>query len=650
MIKRRTIIQILLCAGFFAAADAVCGAELSLDLTKPDSVIAAGGIIAPETQFSADGMSCVRQDGKYIDYCSFPSAASFINGNEGSVELMIKPLWSGKSAERINCVFNAGSGVMWGEKNTFHLQRENNDLRFIIIDGKGEIRAVNAPNFVSRFSGGNFHHIAAAWNSEKGLDIYVDGVKEGSSACKFEIGKTSGKISVGCNNIHKGGEKYYYPADAVIKSLKISDKAAVELKTAGSEPIRTVLYPADHGRGGRTVLAHKLPTHLLFFYYGSQQNISKAELQLDLPEKIKIASVCQVHINNIFPKRPAVSSEKISRGGIPYIRYHIEIDRLDKLSDSLASAYNHAVYLEPDADAPCGSREIFWQVSCDGKNGKENRLIADTLPPIAFSKAPEDFQVSLFFSGSLTNPAGGGHLMYYPGDDSSAGEKIRGDLRQMGVNFGRRPEKGSGAFTPAHADWLCYGKWGYSSVVGHPRKGADGKDLDGYACPSYIGKEGFNFSKPLIEKLKAEYGSQNIKFVMPDYELERPKIQCFCNDCVKAFAKFASLDPAGLTPEKILKDYNEKWGEFVCAQNAAILGRVAEIIRAASEDVKIYLCANYVFDRKYMLSAGHDVRLFDDKVDAHIAHDILQRPGFLSKNRGHLLRLEKTGDPASLRE
>lgn len=608
---------ILFAVVVISTVNATGGENFSLEFTSADMIKQKGGVLAPETQFSEAGMTCLAQEGKIINYCSFP-AAGIINSPQGTIELVFKPLWKGVSGKR-NCLFNTGFGVMWGERNTFHILREGSDLKFLIIDNKGQILQVKSPDFLNKFDDGKFHHVAATWNSDAGLNIYVDGIKEGSNASKFEAGKVRDKMFIGNNNIHPGGQQYYYPANAVIKSIRISDVACHEFKDIAVEPIRTVLYPADHGREGRTVLMHNLPVHLLFFYYGQNNNLTRAELQLELPEKIKPVSTSLTRINGVFPDKPVMSSERILRNGKPYIRYHIEIAHLKELSKKLSSAYSHAVYLEPEADMMPGQYDCFWQVNYNDKPGTEKRLVADVIAPLKYSALPDDFQISLFFAGSLIKPHGGGFLTYHPDDDSIVGEKLREIFRNLGISVGRKPGTDTvGKFIASHANWLVYGKWAFSSEVGHPRKGIDGKALDGYACPTYIGAEGYNFSQSFIEKLKNQYAYQNSKFVIPDYELERMRFQCFCDECIKAFGKFANLDTTGLTPEKILQKYKDKWGEFLCRQNAAILAQVVKIIRSYSGDAKIYVCANYVFDRDYMLNVGHDVRLFDDLVDAHM--------------------------------
>ena len=610
--------QTILIAAIVTCTVNVTGGEIfSLELTSADMVKQKGGVLAPETQFSADGMTCLAQAGKIINYCSFP-ADGIINPRRGTIELVFKPSWKG-SSDNTNCLFNTGVGVMWGERNTFHIQREGNNLKFVIIDNKSKILVVEAPDFLNKFNDGKFHHVAATWDADAGLNIYVDGVREGNNASKFESGKISDKMYVGNNNIYPGGQKYYSSSNTVIKSIRISDTACQEFKNIAVEPIRTVLYPADHGRESRTVLMHNLPVHLLFFYYGQNNNLTKAELQLEMPEKIKPVSTSLIRINSVFPDKPVMSSDRILRNGKPYIRYHIEIAHLNELCKELFLAYNHAVYLEPEADMASGQYEIFWQVNYNGKPGTEKRLTAEVIAPLKYSALPENFQISLFFAGSLINPHGGGFLMYHADDNDIVGGKLRDVFRNLGISFGRKPGKDTvGKFVAAHADWLVYGEWAYSSKVGHPRKGADGKDLGLYACPTYIAAEGFNFSQPLVAELKKEYASQNIKFVMPDFELERVSFQCFCGNCIKSFGLFANINPNGLTPDEILHKHNDKWSEFLCRQNAAILAQVVKIIRAASSEVKIYLCAGYVFDHNYTLQVGHDVTLFDDLVDAHM--------------------------------
>lgn len=592
----------------------VSAETLHLNLTSPAPAIQAGCQIAQDTRFSGNGMDCTGIPGKTIRFLSIPGKG-LLNPEEGSIELVFSHEWS-KTPSNINCIFNSGVGVMWGQKNTLHIQREGNNLRFIMIDDTGKILAAEARGFVHRFADGKPHHVAAMWKKEEGLLIHVDGLLEGVCRNRFEFKPQNSSLFIGTNNIYPGGEKYYYPGNAIIHSVVISDKVWDKFALPVAEQVRTHVYPAEHGRKGVAALMKGIPVHLLVYYYGNKTGLTQARLIIDVPEKILIVGMGQTLINKVFPSKPNVTSEPVMRNGRKYFRYFIPIEGIESLSGTIDRAFNHMIYLEPEMDMLPGDYPLFYHVEVNGQNGREKQLSATVLPRFQPITLPKDFQVSLFFAGSLTKPHGGGHLMYHPEDEGSVGKKLRTLFRNLGISEGRIPGNGSmGNFIAEHADWLVYSNWGN---FGQPRIGADGKPIPGRSCPTLIGREGFELSKALIASLKKEYAQHQTRFVMPDYEWERPAFQCFCDTCKKEFSQFAGVDATHLSGNQILERYNEKWGEFLCLQNGKIVEQVTKIIRAAAPDAKIYFCANYVFDRSYMLKVGHDVRRFDPFVDAHM--------------------------------
>lgn len=609
MLKKILFVLIGICALVKCEAQAI----FDVDFSSAINVKNAKGILAEEVKFE-QGLVC-KTAKKGINFCRFPRFDS-LNPQQGTIELEFKQSWN-QSVSHTNCLFNTGLGIWWCSPNSFHIQREGKRLKFMIVDSKKKIHIVTVHNFPSKYNDNEYHKISATWNSELGLVIYVDGIKEGFTRCKFKLNNMKQTLYVGNDGIAKGGQKFYYPAEATIKSLKIYDKAKTEFIPL--EPIKAVLYPAVNNNWETTFLPG-VPVHLLFFYYGKRQGINKAELQIELPEKLRLIGLCQTKINNIYPEKPVFTCKKVVRNGIKYHKYDIEIMDIKRLSSSLTGAYNHAIYVEPEKDIKPGDYEIFWKINVNGKQGKECLLKTTVLPRLQYKKMPEDFMVSLFFGGSLTSPAMGGHLMIHPDDQKTVGEKIRAYCRDYKVNYGYRPEPSNkSSFIAMHAGWLNYGGWGESKKLGHHRIDRNGKKLGSFACPSYIARDAINFSKDLIEKLRQTYSSYQTQFVMPDYELQRAQIECFCPECVTAFKKYADIKKGiELSPEIILTKYGEKWSNFLCQQNAMVLKQVTNVIREARPQAKIYLCANHVFDKDYKDKVTHDVKLFEPYVDAHM--------------------------------
>ena len=219
-IKKMKFSRIKLLSVIFACGLTVLSAQaFEVAFNSAETIGARGGILSDNPKFIEGGLEC-RDSGTIVNFCKFPSDG-IINPAHGTIEITFKPFWKNTASK--NCLFNTGVGVMWGEANTMHLQREGDALNFIIIDEKQAINVVSAQNFVSKFDDGKFHQVTASWDTEKGLALYVDGVKEGFTDCRFTMSKISPWIYIGNNNIYSGGQIYYYPSNAVIKSMRITD-------------------------------------------------------------------------------------------------------------------------------------------------------------------------------------------------------------------------------------------------------------------------------------------------------------------------------------------------------------------------------------------------------------------------------------------
>lgn len=580
----------------------------AIDFTSAHAVEGQGGILGPDIEFD-EGIKCYKRS-YIVDFCKLPASYD-LSSPEGAIEIEFKQDWINAS-DYTNCLLNSGWGIWWCQKNSFHIQREGNHLKFMVVDNSNNIHIAQAYNFVTRFNDGQFHRIFATWNVNSGISLYVDGTQESFTNTPFCMDFQPQDIYIGNDGIAAGGEAYYFAGNAEIKSFKIYEKADLS-------KIKTIVYPALN-RNNSTAFMKGIPNHLLFYYYGQNDGISQAELQLDLPAELTLTGLCQVRINNIYSGKPTVTTENITRNNQNYIRYHIELKDLENLSPKLSTAYNHIVYIEADQQMQTGEVDIYWKLNIDGANGIERILKAKVLPLISPATNVKDFQVSLFFGGSITNPDMGGHLMYHPDDDTVVGSKIRDFCHLFGINYGWKPEPANlSDFIAVHAGWLNYGGWGMSENVGHPRIDKDGNTLGGYACPTYIGQEGVNFSTDIIQQLQAEYLSINAQYIMPDYELQKDQFECFCPNCIQAFKTFANLSSSlTLTPEIIEQQYSNDWSEFLCKQNADILSQVVSICRLSAPLAQIYVCANYVFDDAYTKKVCHDVSLFDPYVDAHM--------------------------------
>jgi len=114
-----------------------------------------------------------------------------------------------------------------------------------------------------------------------------------------------------------------------------------------------------------------------------------------------------------------------------------------------------------------------------------------------------------------------------------------------------------------------------------------------------------------------------VKGLINDLELQGTTTLCsHCPRCLKAFAKYASLDPEKLTPELIREKHNELFKKWHLEQNGEIAKGWIDIIRKKDPNLKAILCSGHVpysdesADR-YIEHSGTDPRLWDDEVDEH---------------------------------
>jgi len=608
MSKYKFLLALYICIGFLLTA---FSQSFQVKFNSVESIEKQGGTVSPLTTFADGGMVCA-DTGKFTNFCVFPTAER-LNPNQGCVEIVFKPMWS-KSKTSTNCLFNVGLGVLWGNANTIHLQREGKSLKFIVIDSDKKIMVAQTFN-LSGLDDGKFHRLTATWNTEEGIGIYIDGVKERFVPGKFKLSRLE-KMYVGNNNIAPGGNAYYYAAESIIKELKISDSSKIQPENENL--LKATLYPADWGREGKTALVNGIPTHMLFFYYGQKSKISKASLQLEVPAQINMPGLCQVKINNIFPTKPKVETSAIVRNGKEYMRYNVNIDQINLLTENIDGAYNHAIYLEPADDMSPGRCKIYWRLIVNDTPGNEREVDAEVIPSLKYAAAMPNFPILIFFAGSLQRERnGGGYLMYHPNDDKTVGDKLRNACVKLGVAVGRPGYDGtvSNVLLSEHAYWFEYGDlWGHSSKLGHPRLDKNGAKLGGYACPTYIANLGNTPYRELIKDLKADYAKRNVKNIMIDYELERPRFECYCPDCMQKFKLFAHID-TDVNPGDIAAKHAEKWGEFQCLQNLGIVKSLLATVREVDPGLTINFCNNFVFDREYQLKVGSDVRLFDPLVN-----------------------------------
>ena len=142
-------------------------------------------------------------------------------------------------------------------------------------------------------------------------------------------------------------------------------------------------------------------------------------------------------------------------------------------------------------------------------------------------------------------------------------------------------------------------------------------------CDSAFAAAGPDFLRKSLASSKKFYNLlEKASYITWDYEpyvIGPVTTSCFCQDCIKAFAKENGL-PENLTGEEILKKHRRAWVDFRCRQRAASVRTVVEAVKKINPDAAFGFCSVQIApcketEEEYEEAYGGRSRLFDDFAD-----------------------------------
>jgi len=144
-------------------------------------------------------------------------------------------------------------------------------------------------------------------------------------------------------------------------------------------------------------------------------------------------------------------------------------------------------------------------------------------------------------------------------------------------------------------------------------------------CPSVLIDQGAPFFIECIKKIGWEEKIKAPNAICEvDYEVYCDgwtTAMCFCPECIKNFAVFAKLDPLGLSPRKILTQYEKQWVKFRCMQNSQVVKAMADAVHQINPQAKFMLCsmpqAAKGEEEDYLKRYGIDLTLYESFIDVH---------------------------------
>jgi hypothetical protein len=166
---------------------------------KTEGLVLKGG----ELEFTDSGM------------VTYPTSDGF-SGNAGTVSFQITPNWNGSDADDHALVQFAEGLNTW--ENRLSLGKNNDTLRFIMIDDTGVERNVNIP--IGDWEAGQPHQVAMTWGDAL-MSLYIDGTLVGQNTYQGTLDiPPASPLYVGWNdpNMHAG-------VDGKLTDLKVWGRA-----------------------------------------------------------------------------------------------------------------------------------------------------------------------------------------------------------------------------------------------------------------------------------------------------------------------------------------------------------------------------------------------------------------------------------------
>jgi hypothetical protein len=225
----RNWLALLGCCGFIAWAEPVPRTFFcSFDGTVSPAEATGSGMAMPDTEVYVPGRTgqglAVREPDHAVYYLAGPNLPK----DRGAISLWIQPLWEPGDQERRGFLCddmpNAKAGV-----NTIWLWKIGNALRFDVRDPQDSYITTSLADWRQ----GEWYHIVANWDCEKGTELYVNGTQVGARECTW-IPRFGFRFAVGKR------QRTTEAADAVINDLAIYARPLtadeVELARAGNLP------------------------------------------------------------------------------------------------------------------------------------------------------------------------------------------------------------------------------------------------------------------------------------------------------------------------------------------------------------------------------------------------------------------------------
>ena len=321
------------------------------------------------------------------------------------------------------------------------------------------------------------------------------------------------------------------------------------------------------------------------------------------------------------------ATQDIMKDGRQFVRYSIPLDKaavIKNLREKLEGRFSSGVelYISGGTSSP-DTGHISWR--CTGIGLDWQSIDYEILERLPQGQAPRRLTTVVWCGMELIPEelwpqmielykAGGFNTYINSGWLSPRIKRMHALLQEKGI-------KTYQAGQPAvYASWFSgdpedKSLWAYTE---------DGKiNPWGVACLTYCAENGEKFREALepFYRQAAEY--YPVYGLVNDLELQGTTKLCYhCPRCQKAFAEYASLDVATLTPELIQEQYQEMFKQFHLEQNGKIARNWVSLIRQINPDLEAILCSGHIphgeesADR-YIEHSGTDPRLWDDVVDQH---------------------------------
>ena len=427
--------------------------------------------------------------------------------------------------------------------------------------------------------------------------------------------------------------------------------AEVELSRGQPKTIaKSKIHPGQYMPYQKAYLLKDYPSSFHIAMASSKESVKQAKdsivFNIDMPKDLRFNAVSGMLVGydiikpevelKIFnfaqmedwrDRKVDVKTQDVTRDGQPYIRYSVPLDRsslMKNLRTELEGRFSSGVDLYVSSKQTGKTKgKMFW--SCSGIGLNWQSIDYEVLPELTKGQTPKRLttvvwcglelipeelwpeMVSLYKAAGFNSYTNSGWL-------SPRIKRMHDFLNKNEITTYQ-------AGQPAvYASWFSTDPndkslWAYTK---------DGKiNPWGIACLTYCAENGEKFIEALAPFYQKAADYYPVKGLINDLELQGTTTLCYhCPRCMKAFTKYASLDPENLTPELIREKHNELFKEWHLEQNGEIAKGWIDIIRKKDPNLKAILCSGHVpygdesADR-YIEHSGTDPRLWDDEVDEH---------------------------------